>query len=111
MEFFPAFRLVLEADCRDGSERIEVQATGSFFSDDGDTKVAAACEGLGIALVPEWLARAELRAGRLTEVLGGFLPDPATTPLHALYAPGPYTPPKVRAFVDYLAERYSRTSW
>jgi len=93
---------------RNGKETIEVQATGPFFTDDGETLVAAACAGLGLIAVPEWLVGIEVSGGRLVEVLSNFYAEPADTPLYAVYAPGPYTPPKVRAFVDFLAGRFSR---
>ena len=92
---------------RHGGEKIEVQATGSFFADDGDTLGAAACAGLGVILVPEWIVGLEIGAGNLVEVLADYAPDPAITSLHAVYAPGPYVPPKIRAFVDFLAGRFS----
>ena len=93
---------------RRGRERTEVRATGAFFADDGETLTAASCAGLGVVCLPEWLVGADLSAGRLVEVLSGFTPEPAVTPLHAIYAPGPYVPPKVRAFVDFLAGRFSQ---
>ena len=93
---------------RNGDATIEVRATGPFFSDDGETLVAAACAGLGLILVPEWLVGVEIGRGRLVEVLADYSPEPDVTPLHAVYPPGPYTAPKVRAFVDFLAGRFSR---
>ena len=97
---------------RQGDEKMEVRTTGAFFSDDGESLVSASCAGLGVALLPEGLVGAELSAGRLVEVLGDFTPQPAATARHALYAPGPYVPPKVGAFVDFLAGRLSRAySW
>lgn len=92
---------------RHGKERLQVPVTGSFFSDDGETLVAAASQGLGIALVPEWVASEEIAAGRLTEILDDYRPQPATSPLYALYAPSPYIPPKIRSFVGFLVERFS----
>ncbi|MFQ5775311.1 MAG: LysR substrate-binding domain-containing protein [Kiloniellaceae bacterium] len=92
-----------------GKAAIQVRATGPFFADDGETLVAAACAGLGLVLVPEWLVGGEISRGRLVEVLADCAPDPATTPLYAIYAPGPYTAPKVRAFVEFLAGRFSRS--
>ncbi len=91
-----------------GKAAIEVRATGPFFSDDGEALVAAACAGLGLVLVPEWLVGGEISRGRLVEVLADYPPDPASTPLYAVYPPGPYIAPKVRAFVDFLAGRFSR---
>lgn len=92
----------------DAKAAIEVRATGPFFADDGQTLVAAASAGLGLILVPEWLVGGEISHGRLLEVLADTPPDPATTPLYAIYPPGPYLAPKVRAFVDFLAGRFSR---
>lgn len=91
-----------------GDEATEVRASGPFFADDGETLVAAACAGMGLVLVPEWLVGVEMSAGRLVEVLSDYAADPATSPLYALFAPGPYVAPKVRAFVDFLAGRFSR---
>ena len=91
-----------------GKAAIEVRATGPFFADDGEALVAAACAGLGLVLVPEWLVGGEISRGRLVEVLADYPPNPASTPLYAVYPPGPYIAPKVRAFVDFLAGRFSR---
>ncbi len=93
---------------RDGEAMTEVRATGPFFADNGEVLVAAACAGLGLVLAPEWLVGEEISRGRLVEVLTDHPPDPAATPLHAVYPPGPYTAPKVRVFVDFLAGRFSR---
>jgi DNA-binding transcriptional LysR family regulator len=93
---------------RKGDEKTEVRATGPFFADDGETLAAVACAGLGVVLLPEWLVGMEISGGGLVEVLSDYAADPATTPLNAIHAPGPYVPPKVRAFVDFLAGRFSR---
>ncbi len=66
-----------------------------------------ACAGLGLVLVPEWLVGPEISRGRLVETLKDYAADPARTPLHAVYAPGPYVAPKVRAFIDFLAGWYA----
>ncbi len=95
---------------RRGEARIEVRATGPFFADDSESLVAAACAGLGVALLPEWLLGPEIAGGRLVEVLSDHPPAPSRTPLYAVYAPGPCTPPKVCALVDFLADRFSRSS-
>ena len=97
---------------RKGGTVSEVRATGPFFADDGEALVAAACAGLGLVLLPVWLLGEELGRGRLEAVLGDYAPDPATTPLHAVYAPGPYVAPKVRAMIDFLIERFgAETEW
>ena len=77
-------------------------------ADDGETLVTTACAGLGLIRVPGWLVATEISRGRLVEVLSSYSAEPAQTPIYAVFAPGPYTPPKVRAFVDFLARRFSR---
>jgi DNA-binding transcriptional LysR family regulator len=58
----------------------------------------AARGGLGIAELPDYLARDDAAAGTLREVLPGAVP--ATRKIYALFLPSPYLPPQVRAFVD-----------
>ncbi len=60
----------------------------------------AARGGLGIAELPDYLARDDAAAGLLREVLPGSVP--ATRKIYALYLPSRYLPPQVRAFVDLL---------
>ncbi len=60
----------------------------------------AARGGLGIAELPDYLARDDVAAGSLREVLPGALP--ATRKIYAVYLPSRYLPPQVRAFIDLL---------
>ena len=93
---------------RSGNSLAKVRVTGPFFADDGETLVAAACAGVGLVVAPEWLVGVEISNGSLVEVPLDHSPDPETTSLYAVFPPGPYIPPNVRAFVDFLAERFSR---
>ncbi len=93
---------------RDGGEIIEVRASGPFIADNGETLVAGACAGLGLVLAPEWLVGMEISSGALEAVLTDCAADPANTPLYSVYPSGPYVSPKVRVFVDFLADRFSR---
>jgi len=56
--------------------------------------------GLGIAELPDYLARDDVADGALREVLPGAVP--VTRKVYALYLPSRYLPPQVRAFVDLL---------
>ena len=56
--------------------------------------------GLGIAELPEYLARDDVAAGVLREVLPGAVPT--TRKIYALYLPSRYLPPQVRALVELL---------
>ncbi|WP_394840720.1 LysR family transcriptional regulator [Pendulispora brunnea] len=60
----------------------------------------AALGGLGIAELPDYLARDDAAAGALREVLPGAVPT--TRKIYALYLSSRYLPPQVRALVDLL---------
>ncbi len=85
----------------------EVRVSGSLLADNAETLCAAAVAGLGLVLMPEWLIEDALRDGRLRVVLSDFPPVPASTPLYAVYPHQRHLPPKVRACVDFLAERFA----
>ena len=85
----------------------QVRVSGSLFATDGEVLTAAAVAGLGLILVPEWLVGVELKRGGLREVLRQFEAVPQSTPLYAVYPHQRHLPPKVRAFVDFLAQRFA----
>ncbi len=85
----------------------DVRVSGCLFADDGEALVGAAAAGLGLVLLPEWLLGHELAAGRLTGVLDGYRAVPEETPLYAVHARQLHMPPKTRAFIDFLAERFT----
>ena len=61
--------------------------------------------GRGISLVPLFAVAEDLRAGRLRELLEPWqLPE---IPLNAVYPPGRRLSTRVRAFVDFLVERFA----
>lgn len=90
------------------SGRQVVRVSGAFVANDGPSLVAAAAAGLGIVAVPRWLIGAELKRRQLKPVLTEYTPDPADTPLHAVYPHQRHLPPKVRVFIDFLANRFGR---
>ncbi|WP_119390136.1 LysR family transcriptional regulator [Taklimakanibacter lacteus] len=75
-------------------------------SNNGDALRIAAASGLGIALIPAFLVRDELRSGALIALLDGFEPRPID--LYAIYPPTRFLAAKVRLFIDFLAERFAR---
>jgi len=62
----------------------------------------AALDGLGIALFPRFFVARELDEGTLLEALPGY--DMPALSVNAVYASRRHVPPKVRAFVEFLAE-------
>ena len=64
---------------------------------------AAVLAGLGVALLPESVVRADIESGRLEQVLPAW-----TLPLgvfHVVFPTRRGLLPSVRAFIDFLAER------
>lgn len=86
-----------------GEER-QIRVGGRLTINNGEALMKAAEAGLGIAQVPSFMAAGALAAGRLVEVLAERPAD--ILGVHVVYPPGRYPQPKLRAFVDFLAERF-----
>jgi DNA-binding transcriptional LysR family regulator len=84
--------------------RFTVRVDGPLMSNNGDLSLAAALAGLGVVALPCFLCGSDLAAGRLEQVLGAWMPPP--TGIHAVYPHGRHLSAKVRAFVDFLVERF-----
>jgi DNA-binding transcriptional LysR family regulator len=94
------FRWTLEGP--DGP--ITLRVSGSMDSNSGEALRDWCLAGHGLALKSLWEIADDLNEGRLVPVLTGFPP-----PGHAIYAMYPHSqsaPPRVRAFIDFLAETY-----
>ncbi|MFB9948088.1 LysR family transcriptional regulator [Rhizobium puerariae] len=66
-----------------------------------------AISGIGIACMPDFLARAPLSDGRLATILDEHLDAPGL--FHIIWPSNRHLSPKVRAFVDFLSERLFAT--
>ncbi len=91
-----------------GDTTVDVRASGGFSANSGSALIAAARSGMGFVLVPEWLVGSLLTSGELVEVLPAFPPDPERTPLWAVHPYRRFVPPKVKTFIDFLADRFGR---
>lgn len=92
----------------------EVRVGGNLRTNNTEAVHAAALGGLGIALLPSWLVGQEVQSGRLVEVLPGYRAAPGAldTGIHALYPADRHLSTKVRAFVDFMVERFGpRPYW
>lgn len=65
----------------------------------------AAVRGRGIALLPIFIAHAQLRNGSLRSILTQYRAPELS--VYALYPPTRYVPVKVRAFIDFLVAQFS----
>lgn len=65
----------------------------------------AALDGAGIALLPDWLVGADVRAGRLRRLFEPYdvTPDAARSVVTALYLPNQRGSKRVAAFIDFVA--------
>jgi DNA-binding transcriptional LysR family regulator len=81
-----------------------VNVKGRLSVNNGDATRAAALGGLGLASLPTFIVGADLQAGRLIAVLDGYVPQDLS--ISALYPHSRHLSPTVRAFVDFLAERF-----
>jgi DNA-binding transcriptional LysR family regulator len=88
---------------------ISVPIAACLSSNNGDTLRDAAVKGIGIARLPSFLVSSEISAGRLSVVLSDYPPQDIT--IHALYAPNRFLAAKTRLFIDFLVERFGRSTW
>ena len=87
-------------------EKRQIRTTGSFTVNDGQSLLNAAINGLGIAYLPSFLYASALAEGRVVDVMPELPKE--TQGIYVVYPPGKFTQPKVRAFIDYLAQTFAR---
>ncbi len=85
-------------------EMRSVRASGNLTANDGQSLLQAAEAGLGIAFLPCFLYHEKLESGSLMPILSD-LPEQSQD-IYAMYPHGQYTQPKLRAFLDFLAEHF-----
>jgi DNA-binding transcriptional LysR family regulator len=81
-----------------------VEVSGRLHANNGDALRAAALRGFGLAVLPSFLVGHDFQSGALVSVLEDVLPQDSA--VHAVYPHARHLSPKVRAFVDFLAERF-----
>ena len=89
----------------DGRE-IPVAVSGSFRINNGIVLAEAAAAGHGILMAPSFYVAPLLRDGRLKRILANY--RLRELGIHAVWPQRDHVPPKVRAFVDFLAQRFGR---
>lgn len=92
-------------------ESVDVQVRHRLAANDIDWVREAACQGIGIALLPEFACREDLRAGRLRQLLTEW--SSGERQLYALYPAARHLSQKVGAFIEMLSAglraTYSKT--
>jgi DNA-binding transcriptional LysR family regulator len=89
---------------------LEVPVSGNLQSDNGQSLLAAALAGVGIALMPDWSIRDDLAAGRLRRLF----PERRVSYIefdngvYAVYQQSRHMSAKVRVFVEFLAALFKQ---
>lgn len=76
--------------------------TPRYVADDLAMLQLAALEGVGAALLPDYMCRADLEAGRLAKLLPGWGPAPVIA--HMVFPARRAMVPAIRRLIDFLAE-------
>jgi DNA-binding transcriptional LysR family regulator len=87
-----------------GEER-QIRSAGWLSVNDGQSLLNACIAGLGIAYLPSFLYANAMEQGQVVDVMPD-LPIERTS-IYAVYPPGRFTQPKVRAFIDFLVAHFN----
>lgn len=82
----------------------EFSLSGWMSVSDAESYVTCALRGCGLIQLPRFHVEDDLRSGRLVEVLGDW--SSPTFPLSAMYPHHRQLSPRVRVFIDWLADLY-----
>lgn len=90
----------------DGSH--EVTVAGNFTANNAGAIGSAMAAGVGIALLPVWIAGREIQRGVVEVVLPGYRAHPTgfADEVFAVFPPGRNLSAKVRVYVDFIAEKF-----
>ncbi len=83
-----------------------VKVSGNCSGNSGDRLMRAADAGVGIVYEPTFILAEGLRRRKLVQVLPEWKSETFT--VYAVYVNREYLPPKVRTFIDFLAEWFER---
>ena len=95
---------------RVNGELVQVDVKGPITADSADMLLRLAIEGAGILRLGDFVTASAVRNGLLEPLLQD-VQEPEKYPLWAVMPSGRQQAPKVRAFVDYLIERFGSAPW
>ena len=89
-----------------GGETAAVRTGGGpLRANNGEALLPALRAGLGLALLPDFIVRDDLDAGRIERVLPSWSPPPIA--LHLVTPPGGRRPARVTAVIDFFVHRFA----
>ncbi|MCZ7563202.1 MAG: LysR substrate-binding domain-containing protein [Burkholderiales bacterium] len=86
------------------NQRHVVNVSGPLRSNSGDVLRVSAASGIGVMLLPTFFAGSDLESGRLKAVLTDYRVQEYG--IYAVYLSRKHLSAKVKAFIDFLAEKY-----
>ena len=86
-------------------ETRQIRTTGTLSVNDGQSLLHAAIAGLGIAYLPSFLYAEAMAEGLVEDVIPSLPVE--VQGIYAVYPPGRFTQPKVRAFIDFLVTSFA----
>jgi DNA-binding transcriptional LysR family regulator len=89
-------------------EAYSIRVRETYRSNIESAVLMAAAHGLGIARLPEYIARQELNAGRLTAIFQEIVQSGRV--VKAFYPRSRHIPRKIRLFIDMVEKRYKNGS-
>lgn len=89
----------------EAGERRTVKVKPGLAASSGDFLTNAAAHGMGLVIQPTFIASEAIRRGSLVPVLTNY--DWPISPAYAVYPPTRHLSYRVRALIDFLAERFS----
>lgn len=92
---------------KDGDKRINIKINGNLTTNNDVVIRSAAVQGMGIFYGPSFIVSRALREGELEPALSAYWEEPLG--VYAVYPSNRNLSPKVRAFVDFLAEWFRHT--
>jgi DNA-binding transcriptional LysR family regulator len=94
---------------KDG-ERLEMTVTGPVSTNNSECLHKMILGGAGLAMLPTWMVYEDVAAGRLVPLLKDWLMSPTSleSGIHVVFPENRHLSPKVRAFIDFLADHIGK---
>ncbi|WP_168790991.1 LysR family transcriptional regulator [Paraburkholderia aromaticivorans] len=88
------------------NEEKRVPVSGRLKANSSEVLREAALDGMGIALLPDWLVESDVQSGTLTRLFAELEagPNDARAVVSALYLPNQRGSRRVKAFIDFVSE-------
>ncbi len=90
-------------------DSVSVRIRSRLYANNGDTCRAAALDGQGIVLQPDFIVADDLRRGDLVELLPGY--RALELGIHAVYPTRKHLPLRTRRLVDFLVDAFAAPAW